>query len=222
VTIAKPAAPTGASPAGSINEISRSGSTANIRGWTFDADTKQPILADIWVNGSYRATLTANVARPDVQAAYPKQGPNHGFTGSVALASGANNICLFGINVGAGNHTALGCKNIVVRANDPVGNVDNVTAGAGALSVRGWTFDADTTEPILADVWINGRWAATLTANGSRPDVQAAYRGQSANHGFSQDIAAAGGSNRVCIYGINNAAGGANPLLGCRTVTVTP
>ena len=210
----------GANPTGSINEIARSGDTASIRGWAFDSDSKSPILVDAWVNGAYRQTLTANVARPDVQAAFPNQGANHGFAGSVGLASGSNNICLYGINVGGGSHTLLGCRNIVVTANNPIGSVDAVSASGSNIAVRGWTFDADTTESILADVWINGRYAATLNANASRPDVQAAYRGQSANHGFVGSIPASPGTNSVCIYGINNAAG-ANPLLGCRTVTVT-
>jgi hypothetical protein len=210
----------GTNPTGSINEIARSADTASIRGWAFDSDSKSPILVDAWVNGAYRQTLTANVARPDVQAAFPNQGANHGFTGSVGLASGSNNICLYGINVGGGSHTLLGCRNIVVTANNPIGSVDAVSASGSNIAVRGWTFDADTTESILADVWINGRYAATLNANASRPDVQAAYRGQSANHGFVGSIPASPGTNSVCIYGINNAAG-ANPLLGCRTVTVT-
>jgi len=216
-------------PVGVLQPVTVSARTLGVTGWTFDADTKNPILADVWINGRWATTLTANGPRADVQARYPNQGPNHGFSASIPTAAGTNTVCVYGINnVTGGSNTKLGCTTVTVPdtapapavAHNPVGVLQPVTVSSGSIGVTGWAFDANTKNPILADVWINGRWAKTLTADGLRTDVQARYPNQGANHGFSASLPTTAGSNTVCVYGINNVDGGANTRLGCATVTV--
>jgi hypothetical protein len=60
--------------------------------------------------------------------------------------------------------------------------------------------------------------AGTATqADRSRTDVDAIlHRGD--RHGFEFIVPIPGAPTQVCAYAINNLAGGANTLLGCRTV----
>ena len=57
----------------------------------------------------------------------------------------------------------------------------------------------------------------TVRANGSRPDVGAAFVGYGDAHGFTAVLGAAPGPHRVCAYALDTTSGGATTL-GCRLV----
>ena len=60
-----------------------------------------------------------------------------------------------------------------------------------------------------------------ITANKSRPDVNAAFPlYAAAQHGFNASFAVAPGEHTVCVYAINVSGTGYNVQLDCRTVTV--
>ena len=100
----------------------------------------------------------------------------------------------------------------------PFGHVDAVTAsGPGAVTVSGWAVDRDA-DSIDVHVRINGQLAGALPATAPRSDIQRLYG--KARSGFSGTFATAAGRQDVCVYAINSPAG-ANPLIGCSTVTVT-
>lgn len=215
-----PAPTTGTSlPRGDLNSATASATGVTLRGWAFDADTTAPIYADVWVDGRYAATARADQPRPDVKAAFPAQGDNHGFTVTVPLTAGGHRVCVYGINVGPGTHPVIECRNITIASFNPRGDINSVTAGTGTVNLRGWAFDADTPQPIKVDVWIDGRYSATMSADQARPDVKAAFPAQGTNHGFAASVGATPGSRSVCIYGIN-VGGGAHTLIGCRQVVV--
>jgi hypothetical protein len=210
----------GTNPVGYIDSAIRTGDNATIQGWTFDADSKSPIVVDAWVNGTYRSSVVANQLRPDVKAAYPQQSDSHGFSITTPLAAGNNNICLYGLNVGGGSHTMLGCRSVAQTVNVPIGDVNAVYGISGAIATYGWALDLDTTGPILVDVWINNAYAATLSADRPRSDVAAAYPASGANHGFETSVPTTPGTKNVCLYGID--VGGSNhTLLGCKSVVVS-
>ncbi|AEG45114.1 hypothetical protein [Isoptericola variabilis] len=101
----------------------------------------------------------------------------------------------------------------------PIGHVDSVTAsGSGSIDVRGWAFDRDTSDPIKVHVYVDGRLATALTASLPRSDIARIYGRELA--GFRGTVPAAPGSHQVCVYAINQPAGG-NPRLACADVTVT-
>lgn len=103
---------------------------------------------------------------------------------------------------------------------DPIGNFESaVSSEAGKLTIRGWAFDYDTTNPISVHVYVDGAFAWGGPANVSRGDVQRAYPSQSGNHGFQQTLSLNPGTRNVCVYGINQGYG-QNSLISCRTVTV--
>jgi hypothetical protein len=103
---------------------------------------------------------------------------------------------------------------------NPRGSLDSVQGGLG-VRVAGWTFDPDTTSASTAHVYIDGRFAGVVTADGFRPDVGAAYPLEGSHHGFDHEFAVGAGLHDVCAFGINVAYGLTNPVLGCRRVQVS-
>ncbi len=97
--------PTGP-PFGSLDVVSRSGSTVTVSGWAIDPDTTGTVQVQVFV-GATRSTVTANRSRPDVGAAYPLYGPEHGFSATLPAAAGRL-VCVVAADAG-GSRTLLGC-----------------------------------------------------------------------------------------------------------------
>jgi hypothetical protein len=216
-------ADSGRAPFGSFDSLTVSGNTANATGWAIDPDTTAPIKVHLYV-GSAGTEYTADKSRPDVDAAYPGYGANHGFSEQVTLPTGTTSVCAYAINTGAGGHTALGCRTAFVsapildRGRPPTGNFEAAVPSAGGATVSGWALDPDTSAPITVHIYVDATGAAYL-ADKPRSDVGAAYPGLGDAHGFAEFIAMSSGLHRVCVYPINNGAGG-NAWIGCRDVTV--
>ncbi len=208
-----------ASPFGNLETAAGVPGGVSVAGWAIDPDTDQPIQVHVYVDGAAVA-LTAGDSRPDVGAAFPSAGPNHGFSSALIGADpGRHQVCAYAINVGPGyTNPLLGCRTVTVPNTSPVGNLEGVTGVKGGVSVAGWALDPDTTSPIQVHLYVDSA-ALALTADGSRPDVAAAFPGYGSPHGFTAMLGATPGSHRVCAYGIN-VGPGANSLLGCRTVVV--
>jgi hypothetical protein len=162
-----------------------------------------------------------------VAAAYPPHSANHGYDAFFPLSSGRHTVCAYGINTPAGgNNPQLGCTTITVDGR-PTGHLDEVQPVPDGVHLSGWAIDPDTDAPIQVHFY-GGDGAAKpgvnpglpLTANASRPDVAQAYPHYSANHGYTGFFPLPAGSQTVCAYGIDT-AGGENPQLGCKTVTVS-
>ncbi|MCL2492847.1 MAG: hypothetical protein FWF33_02245, partial [Clostridiales bacterium] len=175
----------------------------------------------------------ANQPRPDVNAAYPGVGDNHGFSGTVTTTKrGSVPVYIYAINIGAGTNVLIGTKTVTVGAppGNPIGHVDSVsasTATLGQLSIGGWALDGDAaTQATQVHIYVGGPAGTAgaelfgLQANQTRSDVGAAYPGVGDNHGFSSTIVTAKrGSVPVYIYAINIGAG-SNVLIGTKTVMV--
>jgi hypothetical protein len=99
---------------------------------------------------------------------------------------------------------------------EPIGNIEVLKRTPDGVRMQGWTVDPSASSPTAVDVYVNGHGYARIMANGSRPDVSAAFSAAGPNHGFSATLPIRGG--RVCLYAINIGSGFANPVLGCRTV----
>jgi hypothetical protein len=212
------AAATG-SPRGTL-DVARGGpGTVIVAGWAFDPDTPAPITVLVVLGGEGHP-VTANGNRPNVGAAFPGAGDDHGFQLTLPAPDGTQNVCLWALNTGSGANILLGCPQVTVRSNSPIGTLDVVTDGPSRLTVAGWAFDPDTPAPIAVHIYVDSDGTA-LTADGSRPDVGAAFPGAGDNHGFAATIPAKAGTHQVCAYGINVASGG-NRLIGCRSALVIP
>ncbi|MFC8191180.1 N-acetylmuramoyl-L-alanine amidase [Cellulomonas sp. NPDC057328] len=206
---------TNAPPVGSIDELSATSDTLTVRGWALDPDTRDPIDVHIYVNGVGRV-VRADLSRPDVDVAYGR-GDRHGFSLQLPVAGGTHQVCVYAINTPAGANTTLACTTVVAQNPPPLGRVDEVTTTSGSVTVRGWAFDPDTTEPIDVHVYLDGV-GRSVRADARRGDIAAAF-GRGDRHGFEVTLPAAPGQHQLCVYGINTPAG-PNTTLGCRTVSV--
>jgi hypothetical protein len=211
-----PANPDG--PFGIVEGVTARPGSFEVSGWAIDPNSADPIAVHVYV-GDVGTATTASIARSDVGASYPSFGARHGFSVTVpAVSEGANNVCVYGINVGAGGNSVLKCTTVTAMTGSPVGAVESVTGVEGGVDVSGWALDPDTADPIGVHVYVDSVGTA-LTANSTRGDVATVYPAYGASHGYGQTIPAAAGTHNVCVYGIN-VAFGTNVQLGCRTVTV--
>jgi hypothetical protein len=215
------------SPVGTVDVVTGSGGVMVVRGWAFDPNVKGPSTVLFYIDGNLAGTLQAGESRPDVGAAYPAAGPNHGYTAYLTPSAGTHRMCAYAINDGPGGSPGIGCATVDVgtaapppppppKGRVPIGNVDALNAGAGRGRIMGWALDFDTTAPIDVHVYVDGRLTAVTTASVTRTDVGAAFPGMGDQHGFAISFGLASGPHTVCAYAIDDAHTLANPLLGCR------
>jgi hypothetical protein len=204
---------------GSFDRVSRGPGGVRVQGWALDPDTatSSPVAVYVDGNGTY---VTANGTRNDIGTAFPGYGPNHGFDAVVPTAAGTHNVCAYAINATgtAGDNTLLGCKTITFTG-DPIGSLDAATRVTGGITVSGWAIDPDTAGVDIVAVYVDSS-GVTTAANGSRPDIGAAFWGYGNLHGYTATISASPGTHNVCAWAINVTGAGSNTLLGCRSITV--
>jgi hypothetical protein len=204
-------------PFGTLDSVITGPNTIRVAGWVLDPDTTSPIGIRVAVDGVVVGTATADVVRPDIQAAYPGYGATHGFELSVPASPGLRTVRVIGTNVGAGGNVTVGTRQVFVGGN-PLGNLENAIAAFGGVVVQGWAIDPDTADPVQVHLYIDGRYAGAAVADKPRSDVGAAYPLYGGDHGFDFYTPMAGGRHQVCVYAINQGPGSDNPLLGCRVV----
>jgi hypothetical protein len=116
------AVPANHAPSGHLDGVTAlSGDRVQISGWAADIDTPAAALrVQIYLGGrpgvAYKAVpTTANLSRPDVWAAFPGLGPNHGFSVITSALPGATPVCVYAADTYAlGGPTLLGCPTVTV------------------------------------------------------------------------------------------------------------
>jgi surface antigen len=112
----------------------------------------------------------------------------------------------------------------------PFGSVDTATGGPGTVTVKGWAVDPNT-ETTASAIQVSlggpaGSAGAQLfnvgTETGTRPDITSSLPTVGTGHGFTKTVTTSlRGSIPVYVYAMNAAGtGGANTLIGTKTVTV--
>jgi hypothetical protein len=103
----------GDDPQGRLDQISVANNTITARGWALDPNSGSSIAVRVHVDGVPRGTGTADQSRPDVATAHPPWGFSpHGYSVAVPLQPGDVEVCVYGINVGAGSDGLVGCRSI--------------------------------------------------------------------------------------------------------------
>jgi hypothetical protein len=205
-------------PFGDIDEMSGAIGQITVRGWVIDPDSTASLDVHIYVDG-VGTSVNANQSRPDLASSYPNSGTAHGFTSTVAVASGGpHEVCIYAINTGPGGNSLIRCSTVTTPGGPPMGYIDSTSVSGGEITIGGWAIDPDTAAPIQVHVYVDSASVA-VTANAARADIASAYPAYGGNHGFSTKMPAAPGPHQVCAIGINVASGG-NQSLGCATVAV--
>jgi len=211
------------SPFGILHSISVPEPTyANVFGWAIDPDSRDPIPVDVYVYGpdgkpGLGRRLDASGEFPGLAAAYPGFGGAHAYFTDIPIPLGAKQVCAFGINVGSGGNSLLGCKSL---GGDPFGVIDSARAvGPGRLEVSGWAIDPNGATPTQVVARINGV-DTVVTANQDRPDL--GNPGGLGNlHGYTATVQVpTGGNVQVCMGAVNSIGPGSSASLGCRTVAL--
>jgi GH25 family lysozyme M1 (1,4-beta-N-acetylmuramidase) len=207
-------------PIGSFDTIQQEpGGIVRVKGWAVDPDTTGSIDVGVFVNGQPRLGARADKPRPDVKTAFSLAADHHGFDEPISgLAAGRNDVCIFGINVGPGTHSVLGCRTITV-GQVPFGRLDIAEVGNGGMRVLGWAIDPDTAAPIDMHVYVDGQFKGAVKADRNRPDIGRAFPAYGEDHGFDTLVENLSNTRHtVCVYAINVGAGWGNPRFPCRTV----
>ena len=113
-----------------------------------------------------------------------------------------------------------GAAAVAAPAGSPFGNFEYAADAGGGISVKGWTVDPSTADPIYVWVTVDGVGRHAY-ANGYRGDVGRAYPGYGSRHGFRTTFSVPAGTHRVCVTA-SNVGGGSHKSLGCRSVTSWP
>lgn len=208
------------SPVGWVDGVVRVPGGLHVTGWALDPESASAIDVHVYVNGVGYNIGQASISRSDIGARYPQWGGAHGFDTVIPwTGSGTASVCVYGINVGAGSPSLLGCRTLAVT-HAPFGAVDLVRRVPGGLRVAGWALDPDTTGPVDVHVYVGASGTNIGPATISRPDVAAAYPDWGPAHGFDVTIPwTAAGAVDVCAYAMN-VGGGSPTLLGCRRIDV--
>lgn len=105
-------------PTGALDEVTRTGNTLRVRGWSADPDEPQvPTDVHIYDSGVFVRSVTANGHRSDLPGEY---GPTHGYDVidlPANMTPGPHTVCAYAINRVYGiNNSQLGCRTYTVPA----------------------------------------------------------------------------------------------------------
>ncbi|WP_445996212.1 hypothetical protein ACUWEX_10610 [Okibacterium fritillariae] len=202
---------------GSVDNITASFDTVQVRGWALDPDSKANLAALVKIDGKDAGMLNTDKSRPDVARVYPDWGAQRGYEGEFTVAGGGKHeVCVLAVS--ASQITPLKCSTVDVPSASPTTALD-VVSGIGKVHIEGWAFDPEQPQKQLeVHVYVDGR-GTPYVANSPRADVGRVYPAAGPNHGFNLDIAASDGTHDVCVFAINIGKG-SNKLLTCESVTV--
>jgi hypothetical protein len=218
------AAVTGQNPIGHLDAtvVRVSDGVITAAGWAADRDDPTAMLrVQLYDNGAYLSTVTADGYRPDVGASVSGIGPFHGYTARFAGKTGLHKVCALGVNVLGGVSAWLGCRSVQVN-NDPVGALEVGRQQPGGLFIAGYALDPNLpTTAVTVRTYLDGKYVASKVAGASRPDLKTKYPTSGPYHGFTIFTPATVGTHQICVYAMNLGVGTVNTKLGCRTVAMT-
>ncbi|HEV7191908.1 MAG TPA: fibronectin type III domain-containing protein [Jatrophihabitantaceae bacterium] len=210
------------SPYGAVNSIASVPGGVHVIGFAVDPSAPlTPINTSVYSDNTLVATGMANLDRPDVATQFPGAGPTHGYDITARVPEGTHNICVRGVNIGAGADRLFSCYTMTFRYK-PYGAVDQLSTAPGHVIVRGWTLDWDSPSTALnAVVTVDGSPVATLAANLSRPDIPNPYLAAGGPlHGFWGNLPLPQGTHTVCVIGKNILYGEDTTIL-CKSLTLS-
>jgi len=215
-------ATTAGSPVGHLDSVTLVSGNLVVSGWSLDRDHLSSESVDVYQTApvrAFRGRVTTSILRGDVNRALHVTG-SHGWSFATPATTGAQTWCAYGLNVGAGANTNLGCLTVTVPAGHaPQGGVSSVTSTDTALTISGYAFDPDDrAHPESVDVYEMTpvhRFVSRISTMVDRPDINSKYH-LTGTHGFSVDEPEVVGSLvRYCFYALNVGVRGPNSQVGC-------
>ncbi len=197
-------------PQGSFDMIKN----GQVVGWAWDPDAPgTPTAVDVYVDGLYSKTGTANITRTDLQNVIGST--DHGFAIDLpALSFGTHKIDLYAAESQGNVSTLIGSKTVTNL--QPLGMAEQITA----TGVKGWAVDPDRLDAAMEiDVYVNGALVQTVAAGDTRNDLLPYFN--SANHGFSMTFTSplSSGQNQIDVYA-KDTNNGLLIAIGSKSITV--
>lgn len=205
-------------PFGAVENATTGLNKINVYGYAIDPNITDPIDIHVYVDGTMAGGFSAATQRNNlgILAAY---GTQHGFGVTVPSSNGTHHVCVYGINVGSGSNSLIGCLDVTVGGS-PIGRVENAQPAFASIDIWGWTFDQDTAAPTYVHVYVDGIMKGGFIANQSRPDLAGTIPSDyGVTHGFGVNVPASPGTHQVCVFGINVGVGSSTQI-GCFSATV--
>jgi hypothetical protein len=188
-----------------------------IKGWALDPDYGAAATSvSVYVDDLLFQTVSANDFRPDLTRPYGS--PSHGFSVDLSsLPSGSHSITVTARDNRTSDENDVVIYDDFINNRQPKGFVDSISENF----INGWAQDPDApTTAIPVDIYVDGVFAKTTTANVNRPDLINAIG--SANHGFSVSLPEMTfGTHRIDVYA-SESQGNVSTLIGARTITNRP
>lgn len=210
-------------PIGNVDRIDAGPDGAlGVGGWALDPDVSGSIPIHLYVDGVGTDLGPTPLDRPDVAAQHPGYGARHGF-GALrsGLSPGSHQVCVFAIDVTGDPNHLLACRSVVTPSGPPIGWVDAIAPSGRRVVAQGWAIDPDTAAGTVIHVYVDGVGANAGRADDPRPDIEAAFAGYGAAHGFRwRSPTLSVGTHEVCVFALDEAGSQPNSLLACRSVTV--
>lgn len=181
------------------------GTTVDVRGWALNESGVAAV--DLYVDGKYVTTEDSYNSRPDVQKYFPqyKDAANSGYDFTLTLAPGKHKIRVYDIGrngVAIYKEATINVKGRAPRTGLELSNGQKIS---GRIDIRGWALN--TTGIKAVDVYIDGRYTATLEPSEERPDVVKAFPeyADQLKCGFDYKVPYLGsGYHKIKVYGIGN------------------
>ncbi len=206
---------------GSLDGVSTAYNAVTVNGWALDTATKVGTKVVVTA-GSVTGTFAATGNRPDIGAAYPAAGPKHGFSATLTVPGGAQQVCVTAKAADGKSDVSLGCRSVTVAEGSPTGSLDSVVANqGGTVTLTGWAVDPEAKGAIGVRIYRDGAYVTRVSAGTMRSDVAAKYPALGGGHGFSTTVRTTVGTHEYCVTGVNVKAGSDRRIGTCRTV-VTP
>ncbi|MFN8167642.1 MAG: fibronectin type III domain-containing protein [Candidatus Nanopelagicales bacterium] len=138
-------------PFGYLDSATTAPGGIRITGWVMDPNATDSLTVHVYADGHYVQAFVANQDRPDVDAVFHRGNPKVGYYRVVPLTAGSHRVCVYGINVGAGNtNTELGCLVAAAGASPPSAPTNvHFSAGGGRVVVSWSAPTSDGGTPVL-------------------------------------------------------------------------
>lgn len=193
-------------PTGAVAPIVIGPGAVSVQGLAADPDTADAVAISVFVDGHLAASTGATPT----------------FSASIAPPSdGAHRVCVTADDDLRQSRPVLGCQDFTITS-VPFGALDSASpvdaTATGSSTIAGWGIGPSTADAIAVDVYVDGHFATTTTADEARDDVGRDWPAYGPHHGFTATVPLEGpGPHRICAYGIV-ADGQPAPQLGCITV----
>jgi hypothetical protein len=185
-------------PFGAFDGVKDIGGGIHLWGWAIDQNRRDGVDVLIYVDQSPVVTTPANRPRPDVGAAYPYYGSNHGFDVTIGTTPGRHVVCVIARDRGSATSTFLAFAAVDVAG--PSGHLDVVRTAPGVMEVAGWLVDPFVPSGrATARLVVDHVEVARASTSVGRPDVVAAHPGVDPHCGFDFRVPATSGRHLVCV-----------------------